>query len=136
MNEEGANQRKEEEEDVMTASVAVDKKEEEEPASQVSRRDQEEEGKCPQGPDQEGGQRPERVEINQNPEELNDSSSGSQVDAKLCNSHEDPERQRQIEEEKRIVTLLAFGSGWGTVGWTYPRNYHLQGLGQFLVPRG
>lgn len=116
MNEEGANQRKEEEdvtaeakeaersvEDVMTASVAADKKEEEEPASQVSRRDQEEEGKCPQGPDEERGQRPERVDINQNPEELNDSSSGSQVDAKLCNSHEDPEKQRQIEEEKRIV---------------------------------
>ncbi|CAL1144275.1 unnamed protein product [Cladocopium goreaui] len=112
MNEEEARQRKKEEEvtaekekeaqrsveDAMTANVAVDK-EGEEPASQLSRRD-EEEGKCPQ-PDQEG-QSHEQADINKSPEELND-SSGSQVGANLCNSHEDPERQRQIEEEKRIV---------------------------------
>lgn len=133
MNEEEARQRKKEEEEVtaeeakeaqrsvedaMTANVAVDK-EGEEPASQLSRRDQEE-GKCPQ-PDQEG-QRHEQVDINKSPEELND-SSGNQVGANLCNSHEDPERQRQIEEEKRIVNLTAFGAGWG--GLTYPTNYHL-----------
>ena len=132
MNEEEARQRKREEEvtaekekeaqrsveDAMTANVAVDK-EGEEPASQLSRRD-EEEGKCPQ-PDPEG-QSHEQADINKSPEELND-SSGSQVGANLCNSHEDPERQRQIEEEKRIVNLTAFCAGWG--GLTYPTNYIL-----------
>ena len=147
MNEEEARQRKQEEEeevtaqeakeaqrsveDAMTDNVAVDKREGAEPASQVSRRDQEkEEGKCPQRPDQEGSQRHEQVDINKNPEELNDSSAGSQVGANLCDLHEDRERQRQIEEEKRIVNLTVFGAGWGTVGdhcrgLTYPTNYHL-----------
>eukprot|EP00435_Cladocopium_sp_Y103_P072400 s861_g40.t1 len=88
------------------ANEVVDKEDREEPASQVSRDQEKEEEKCRQQPDQdqEAIQRQEEQgDVNKNSEELNDSSSRSEVGANLCNSHEDPERRRQIEEEKRIV---------------------------------